>query len=265
MRNKIWLLSFLLMFFVTHLNAGNDGNPDVDVAKLAKSFSDWWKYHNQNIRLSDEFEALDSSDKKITKQAFLEKLNSGEFIPIKLASADGVCYKLFKLENGSDKSIPEVIKYAGAEALKNFKMEGNVFPAFDFKDLNGVDYNGARLKGKIIVVKCWFIACKPCIEEFPKLNELVDKYNHRRDIVFIGLAFDSKKALDPFLLKNPFKYIVIPDQKHFEFNVLDVKSYPTHIIVDQKGIIRKVVNSAEEMIPALDKIASQSSRTSATK
>lgn len=260
MAEKFWILLILCLFFAHRVQSENYGNPDVDVVKLEKSFSDWWKYHNKNIQLSCDFVAIDNSEKRITKQAFLEKLNSGEFIPIKLASPDSVCYKLYKLEKSSDKTIPDVIKYAGAEALKNFKMEGSPFPTFSFKDLKGIDYNSQNLKGKILVVKCWFIACPPCIEEFPLLNELVEKYRSRNDVVFLGLAFDQKKALDPFLQKNPFKYAVIPDQKVFEFNTLDVKSYPTHIIVDQKGIIRKVVNSAEEMIVALDKIANRSAK-----
>lgn len=254
MENRFWILLLLSLFFALNVQSENYGNPDVDVVKLEKSFSDWWKYHNKNIQLSRDFIALDSGEKRITKQAFLEKLNSGEFIPIKLVSTDSVCYKLYKLEKASDKTIPDMIKYAGAEALKNFKMEGNAFPAFSFKDLNGVDYNNAKLKGKIMVVKCWFIACAPCVEEIPELNELVERYKTHHDIVFLGLAFDQKKELDAFLLKKPFKYVVIPNQKQFEFNTLDVKSYPTHIIVDQKGIIRKVVNSAGEMIATLDKM-----------
>ena len=241
--------------------AKNYGNPDVDVAKLEKSFSDWWKYHNKSIRLSADFIAIDDNEKRISKQSFLEKLNSGDFIPVKLASADSVCYQLYRLEKGSDKTIPEVIKYAGAEALKNFKMEEKAFPAFNFKDINGADFSTEKLKGKILVFKCWFIACPPCIEEFPVLNQLVEKYRGRKDIVFIGLAFDQKKALETFLQKKPFHYAVIPDQKQFEFNVLDVKSYPTHIIVDANGIIRKVVNTADEMIPVLEKIASGNTKS----
>lgn len=264
MKNRFWICFFLLLFFVIHLRAENYGNPDVDVVKLEKSFSDWWKYHNKTIRLSTDFIALDNVEKRISKQSFLEKLNSGEFIPVKLNCSDSICYQLYKLEKASDKTIPDVIKYAAAEALKNFKMEGNGFPSFSFKDLKGVEYNNAKLKGKILVVKCWFIACPPCIEEIPVLNELVEKYRIRKDVVFLGLAFDQKKALDVFLQKNPFKYAVIPNQKQFEFNTLDVKSYPTHIIVDQKGIIRKVVNSAEEMILTLDKIAKQGVYPSAT-
>jgi len=131
-------------------------------------------------------------------------------------------------------------------------MEGTVFPKFDLKDLNGVEYTNEKTKGKTVVLKCWFIACAPCVAEFPQLNELVEKYKNRDDIVFVSLAFDSKEKLEPFLLKKPFRYAVVPDQKQFMFSDLDIKSYPTHIIIDKNGIIRKVVTSADEMIDALE-------------
>ena len=233
------------------------GNPNVNVKLLERSFSDWWKYHNQNIRLSSDFVALDNDDRKISKENFLKKLISGKYIPVKLICSDSICYKLYQLESSSDKSIPEVIKFAAGEALHNFEMEGKAFPPFSFKDLNGAEYTSGNQKGKILVVKCWFIACPPCLEEIPKLNGIVEKYRKRSDIVFLGLAYDSKNELDKFVLKRPFLYTIIPNQKHFEFSVLDVKSYPTHIIVDQNGTMRKVVNSAEEMIEFLDKIANQ--------
>lgn len=254
MKIVICVFSFLFMFFLSHSNTDKFGQPDVDVSKLEKSFSDWWKYHNQNIRLSSYFIALDNSEKRISKQSFLEKLNGGEFIPIKLTSPDSTCYKLYRLDKTADKTIPEVIKYAGSEALKNFEKEGKPFPIFSFKDLNGVEYNNAKLKGKILVIKCWFIACAPCLEEIPELNNLVEKYTNREDVVFIGLAYDSKKALDAFLLQRPFRYILIPDQRKYVFNDLDVKSYPTHFVIDKDGVIRKVVNTIDELTVALEKI-----------
>ena len=118
--------------------------------------------------------------------------------------------------------------------------------------MNGVEFNNENTKGKILILKCWFIACKSCVAEFPQLNELVGKYKNRNDMVFVSLAFDAKKDLELFLQKKPFSYSVVADQKQFILNNLDIKTYPTHIIIDQKGLIRKVVTEADEMIIALE-------------
>lgn len=195
---------------------------------------------------------MDNSSNRISKDLFLKNLTSGDFIPLKLISTDSIYYKLFKLDQTSDRSITDVVKSVSAEAYKNFRMEGTIFPKFDLKDLNGVEYTNENTKGKTVVLKCWFIACAPCVAEFPQLNELVEKYKNRDDIVFVSLAFDSKEKLESFLLKKPFRYAVVPDQKQFLFYNLDIKSYPTHIIIDKNGIIRKVVQEADEMIAALE-------------
>jgi len=246
---------FLLILFQIVLSCAPKptyGPPNVDFVKIEKSFSEWWVYHNQHIILSSNFIALNEASNRISKADFLKSLTSGDFLPLKLTSTDSTYYKLFRMDQTSDKTIPEVIKLTGAEAYKNFMLEGKAFPKFSFRDLNGVEYTSENTKGKIVVLKCWFIACPPCIEEFPRLNELAEKYKNRSDMVFISLAFDKKEALDAFLLKNPFRYAVVPDQEQFEFYDLDVKSYPTHFIVDGNGIIRKVVTKADEMIDALE-------------
>jgi len=228
------------------------GSPDVDFKSIEKDFRSWWTYHKQNIILSSDFIALDNLSNRIKKEVFLKNLTSGSFIPLKLTSQDSTYYMLFKLDQTCDKNIREAIKSDSSEAYKNFRMEGKVFPAFNFKDLNGVEFNNENTKGKILILKCWFIACKSCVAEFPQLNELVGKYKNRNDMVFVSLAFDAKKDLELFLQKKPFSYSVVADQKQFILNNLDIKTYPTHIIIDQKGLIRKVVTEADEMIIALE-------------
>jgi len=248
----LFSLFVVLMAILSCSKKPNYGSPNVDVESIKKSQSLWWTYHNKNIILSSNFIALDNSTNRISKDLFLKNLTSGEFIPLKLNSTDSIYYKLFRLDQTSDKSIPDVVKSIAEEAYKNYRLEGTEFPKFKFLDLNGVEYSNENTKGKIVILKCWFIACAPCIEEFPKLNELVEKYKTRSDILFIGLAFDSKEKLESFLLKKPFRYAVVPDQKQFTLYDLDVREYPTHIIIDRKGVVRKVVTSADEMIDALE-------------
>ena len=48
-----------------------------------------------------------------------------------------------------------------------------------------------------------------------------------------------------------FNYAVVADQQKFITKELNESMYPTHILIDTNGIIRKVVNSADEMIPTL--------------
>lgn len=228
------------------------GQPNANFENLEKDFITWWTYHNNNIILSSNFITIDNLSNRISKEDFLAKLTSGDYIPLKLNSKDSLTYyQLFKLDERSNIEIRKQIKISSTADYIHFKAEGKPFPKFQFVDLKGVVYNNENTKGKIVILKCWFINCHACVAEFPELNKLVDNYQNRKDIVFISLALDSKEKLNQFLSQKPFNYSVVADQERFITKELNVSMYPTHIIIDSNGIIRKVVNKADELILAL--------------
>jgi peroxiredoxin len=183
----------------------------------------------------------------------LEALTSGNFIPLKLKPTYGIeQYKLYKLDHLTNKSIGNTIKNESLTNLKYYNMEGTEFPEFEFTDLNGNHYTNENTKGKITVIKTWFINCQACVAEFAELNEFVDKYKNSNDIIFVSLALDSKPKLEKFLQKKMLEYGVIPDQKEFIDKKLNLQIYPTHIVLDRNGTILKVVNKASEMISFLE-------------
>lgn len=253
MKKNTCLAFFIAAFsMIACAQKPNLERPDVDFKNIEKNSMQWWTYHYNNIVLSSNFIAIDDSSKIISKGEFLKKLTSGDFIPLKLISEDSILrYKLFKLDQTSDADIRSTIKNTSFTEYAHFLMEGKNFPKFNFKDLTGIEYNNENTKGKIVILKCWFIACKACVAEFPELNELVLKYPNRNDILFISLALDSKEELNQFLSQKIFNYATIADQKQFIRSELGISSYPTHLIIDRSGKIIKVVNRAGEMISAL--------------
>jgi peroxiredoxin len=96
------------------------------------------------------------------------------------------------------------------------------------------------------------VNCGACVAEFPELNELVEKYEQRDDIIFVSLALDTDSKLEKFLQKKNFEYEVVPNQNDFIYNTLDLQIFPTHLIVDKNGTVRKVANKASEMIAFLE-------------
>ena len=227
--------------------------PNIDFNELEADFMKWWTYYSYNISLSSNFTGLNETSDTIAKRQFLEKLITGNFIPLKIKSNSEIkIYKLFELDSNADKSIGTTIKNESLTSLKHFKMEGQQFPKFEFVDINGNLYTNENTKGKTIILKTWFINCKACVAEFPELNELVEKNKQRNDIIFVSLALDTKSELESFLQKKDFEYKVVPNQKEF-IEKLNLQIYPTHIIVDKNGKITKVVNKASEMIAFFEK------------
>lgn len=252
MQKFISLITLLLIFTIS--TAQNKfGNPEVDPIQIQKTFQDWSAY-NKKIMLSRDFTALDASSKEITKESFLDQLANGNFIPVRLKSEAAIyIYKLFKIQPKSDTSIKATINQIGFDAYKNYKMEETAFPKFSFKDLDGNLVTNESMKGKIIVIKCWYIHCTPCIREFPQVNKLVSAYKDRKDIVFMSLAEDSPEQLKTFLARKPLLYSVIPNMKDYMNEALQLNSFPTHFILNKEGLISKVLPNFESLEVALAK------------
>ena len=230
------------------------GNPGVDPIAIQSKFMDWVTYQNKNIMLSRDFVALDINSKEITKEAFLKQLLEGNTIPIRLQSNDSIYqYKLFKILPQSDSSIKATIGQIAFDEDKNYGIEGKPFPKFEFTDLEGNVVSNESMKGKIVVIKCWYIHCAACIKEFPDVNKLVAKYKDIKDILFVSLAEDTPEQLKAFLAKKPLSYSVIPNLKVYMNETLNLNAFPTHFILNKEGKIAKVLPNYESLEVALEK------------
>ena len=253
---KIFYSLFLVVIFTSCNGQAKLGKPDINPIEVQKSYLDWRNYQKENIMLSRDFVALDSNSKEITKETFLKVLSEGNYIPIRLESEKTVFqYQLFKIEPTSDTSIKASIAETAFNETQNYKREGEPFPEFAFKDLNGKLITNENLKGKIVVIKRWYIHCTACIKEFPEVNQLVDSYQDREDIVFISLAEDSPAQLKPFLIKKPLSYSVVPNMKTYMNLTLQLNAFPTHFIINKEGFIVKVLSDSKSVEVALAKVS----------
>jgi len=255
MKNLVVLIFLTSSLTILSCTQKHDyGRPSTDLASLERDFKKWWTYQSNNIILSSEFVPVDVNSNKISKDEFLKNLTTGLYVPLKLNSKDSLpCYRLFSLDKSADDGIRKTIISLSSFTYDLFKQEGKPFPSFSFTDLKGKTFNNENTKGKYVVLKCWFIGCHACIAEFPELNDLVERYQNRDDIIFISLALDSEKELTQFLLNKPFKFAVIPDQKDFIVKTLNVSHYPTLFIIGRNGTIEKIANKSSEMINSLEK------------
>jgi len=181
-------------------------------------------------------------------------LMDGNTIPLRLKTADTIFqYKLFQLLPSSDSNIKATIAQVSFDENDNFNQEGKPFPKFTFTDLEGNTITNETMKGKIMVVKCWFIHCAVCVKEIPSLNEMVNQYKDRKDIVFVSLAEDTPEQLKVFLAKKPLSYAVVPNMKKYMNEVLQLNAFPTHFIVNKDGNIVKVLANDHSLKVALEK------------
>eukprot|EP01133_Synstelium_polycarpum_P004845 gene4845-5632_t len=219
---------------------------------ILKDFMSLLQYKRDHLRLSEPFIALDENSVALSKAQFLKQVSTGNYLPLRLRSAaHEAIYSLYKLPLSVQTDQRNTLQYWGENYYNHYKKEGQPFPGFNFRDLNGKLFTSANTRGKIVVVKCWFIHCMPCIQEMPKLNQLVEKYKKRKDILFLSLVNDDEKSLAIFLKKTAFTYAVVPAAENFISGKLKINAYPTHILINKQGLIVKETDEAEELINAL--------------
>jgi thiol-disulfide isomerase/thioredoxin len=234
------------------------GKPVEEPAAIVKNMMSFLVYRDKNIKLYQAFIGLDSGSNIISKETFLKLLSTGSYLPLKLTTDDStIYYQLNKLEDSVNHDIKTTIKYWGLQEYDYYKQEGTAFPDFEFIDMDGNSYDKASTKGKIVVIKCWFLACLPCVQEMPALNELRQKYINQKDVLFISLCWDAKDKVASFLKKNTFTYSTVPYQYKFLTETLALNGYPTHFVLDKEGKIFKKTQDNREMIYALKKLTFQ--------
>lgn len=119
------------------------------------------------------------------------------------------------------------------------ELVGCEAPNFTATTLAGDTVELYNLKGKIVVLNFWFIACPPCRAEMPGLKQLADTYDEREDVVLLALATDGKEALDKFLQKKEIGFTVIPDARDLS-DTYRITGYPTTLVLDKEGKVFSV-------------------------
>ena len=144
-----------------------------------------------------------------------------------------------KTVNRKHKGEEEFNKYL---ELKKSKFKNKPVPNRIVYGIDGQQYQLADLKGKVVLLNFWFTACKPCITEIPSLNELQSKFGKK--LVVLSLSTDSKSVATKTAKEKNMNYVVGHDGKSFAAQ-LEVTSYPTTFLIDQKGVVREVFIGAD--------------------
>ena len=99
------------------------------------------------------------------------------------------------------------------------------------------------LKGKLTILDFWNTLCSSCVEAFPKMQKLQDKYSTQLQILLVN--YQSKETVQQFLSKHKQITglsvdlpIVCNDQQLNAY--FKPPSFPHYVWVDEKGIIRYI-------------------------
>jgi peroxiredoxin len=192
-----------------------------------------------------------------------------------LSCFDGGHAYLFVAKINNEKTISDGMQYAGYSGLDkwtavkdaNAKLPdaysltylkpGYKKIAFTFKDINGqkVSLADERFKNKVVIVQMLGSWCPNCMDETNYFVSGYYKKYHPKGVEIIGLAYErttdfaqSQKTLQQLKshFKVPYPLLITgytPSNGDPEKSLpmlADYKGFPTTIIIDKKGDVRKI-------------------------
>lgn len=229
--------------------------PLVSVDSILSSERNFAKYFFVDVNLDDPYKAFNSNNDSLSRNEFLGLVESGNYLPIIVKNPlDSITsFQLLALDSLQKQKFGKFLQAKGNQYASYERFLNKELPNLNFTDLDDKKYDNNTIKNKFIVVKYWFIGCKPCIEEMPNLNNLVKQYENRKDIVFLSFALDGAEKLKSFLNKTQFDYSIIPDSKNYVMDTLKINVFPTHMILNKDGFVIAVSSNAKTLQKQLEK------------
>lgn len=111
-------------------------------------------------------------------------------------------------------------------------------PEFDLVDLSGKSFNSSQLMGEPTLITYWATGCTGCIEEFPQLDKLREKYGDK--VNFIAICFNSSDEIIGILKKNPLNFYHLANGRNYASNILKTNCISVNLFLDKNGYIREI-------------------------
>lgn len=119
-----------------------------------------------------------------------------------------------------------------------------------FKDQAGKKYGLSKKMPKVVIVNFWASWCVPCLEEFPSLVKLQDKYKDNKDFLILAINTDDSEIEKKInKMKNRFKlnFPIIEDRKGKFVDEFSISAIPVSIIY-KDGKVFEVSNKAKDFV-----------------
>lgn len=199
----------------------------------------------KNLQIAVTFNIKDDTIDKITSSADFQSQTQKQIYHITNTTFNENIDKSLELTKRLNTYLQDYSLKEYQPQIKSYEALPNnsIIPAFTGKSIisnKTIDIKDELKTSKLILLDFWYSNCYPCIQSFPTLNRLSEKYKNK-GLKIIGLnPFDlemPKDKMNIFLKDNPIKYqsLFINDNT---IKDLKIKVYPTIYIINNKGEIK---------------------------
>ncbi|MBT8221030.1 MAG: TlpA family protein disulfide reductase [Bacteroidia bacterium] len=189
----------------------------------------------QGLEITDQTKFKDLEGNEISLSQFQEFIATGDYTidPVMDSEGNAVEIRLIVLTK-EDK-----IMQSRVVDIKSEAEDKPVIP-FEVSDMNGKIYSSQGQLGRVTAIKFWFKECKPCIEEMPKLNQLVAEYAGNDEVDFLAFGLDNADQIRTFVENTSFDYTLIPNAEKVRSD-MKIIGFPTHIVVNKEGVVTEFI------------------------
>ncbi|MBR1570331.1 MAG: TlpA family protein disulfide reductase [Bacteroidales bacterium] len=115
-------------------------------------------------------------------------------------------------------------------------------PDFTIQGADGKTYSLKDFKGKTLILDFWATWCPDCREEMPQLLALQKKLKGRKDIVMVGVSFDTDPAkLASYVKEKGIGWLQLSDFKSRKESAISdayhIQWIPTKYVIGPDGKI----------------------------
>jgi thiol-disulfide isomerase/thioredoxin len=111
-------------------------------------------------------------------------------------------------------------------------------PALIVTQLDGQEFDLARVRGKVVVVNYWASWCSPCRAEMPALDKFYQRHRGQ-GLVLLGLSVDEARdraAVADIMRKFSYPAALAADAKANGFG--SALAVPMTFVIDASGVVR---------------------------
>ena len=122
---------------------------------------------------------------------------------------------------------------------------GSVMHDFTVVDSDGTSHTLSKLleTKKAVVLNFWFTTCTYCVEEFPSLNTVYDKYKDKLEVLALNDTDDTEEEIQLFKSSMGLTFPMVKDYSTVG-TAFSVTGYPTTVVIDRYGVAVLVASGA---------------------
>lgn len=121
---------------------------------------------------------------------------------------------------------------------------GSHAPVFTGTSMDGKSYDLGELRGSVVVLTFWSTRCEICRHEFPKVNQVVDKYLGK-NVVFLALTMENEAKVEAYTQKNRLASQILPNSFGVVLQYADRTKdgsldmgFPSFFVIDKEGVVQ---------------------------